>query len=111
MEQQVKTPQLRQGDVLLEEFDGPLPEGVDIPLENGRMVLAHGEATGHVHSIAPMRGARFIETKEGRRFLSLPSPALLEHQEHTALAVPAGKVHEVVRQREYSPQAVRNVND
>jgi len=41
----------RQGDVLLRRVEH-IPENVTpVPRENGRIILAHGEATGHAHAI------------------------------------------------------------
>ena len=40
----------------------------------------------------------------------LEAPAPLEHQEHTALVLDPGD-YQVVRQREYSPDAIRRVED
>ena len=98
---------IRQGDVLLVPV-ASIPRGEAIPLEGGQIVLAHGEATGHVHSIKSRR-ARFTLAK-GRRFLMISEPAKLEHQEHDAIDIPPGK-YEVIRQKEYAPQAIRNVAD
>ena len=96
---------LRQGDVLLIQVDS-IPQ--DAQREKGPIILAHGEATGHAHKIK-LKSARIFQ-KEGQRFLRVPTQALLEHEEHTNLYVPAGD-YEVIIQREYSPEAIRNVAD
>ncbi|MCW1959833.1 MAG: hypothetical protein KIH64_015065 [Mycobacterium sp.] len=47
----MKPQQLRQGDVQLQPVS-VLPEGcTEIPAEGNRIVLAHGEVTGHAHAI------------------------------------------------------------
>ena len=101
--------QYRQGDVLLIRVDCEIPpDAKPIPREDGKIVLAHGEATGHAHTIKN-RAAKFFETKD-RRILALPRPAILEHHEHARIDLPTG-TYEVIRQREYSPEAIRNVAD
>lgn len=41
----------RQGDVLIERIDSVPDDAQPVPLEDGRIVLAHGEVTGHAHAI------------------------------------------------------------
>src|SRR4051794_38980262 len=44
--------QARQGDLWLAGVDEELPAGAThVPREGGRIVLARGEATGHVHAV------------------------------------------------------------
>lgn len=104
---------IRQGDVLVRRVKA-LPKNIQpVAAENGRIVLAHGEATGHHHSFAlSERVALFREDGSGGGlFLSIAGvPAALEHQEHTALVLEPGH-YEVRRQREYSPEAIRQVAD
>lgn len=41
----------RQGDVMIVPVDR-VPDGLkSVPLENGRVILAHGERTGHAHAL------------------------------------------------------------
>lgn len=102
---------LRQGDVLLVPVDR-VPEGLkEIPLEDGRIVLAHGEATGHMHVIEGE--AQFLaEDLEDfdRRFLMVEEEAELVHDEHDTITVPPGE-YEVRRQREYDGLEERMVSD
>lgn len=95
----------RQGDVLVVSVDS-IPK--DASLQNGDVILAHGEATGHAHRIKH-KSARVLE-KDGRRYLRLPKEAILEHEEHEHLTIPKGE-YEIIIQREYSPGAIRNVAD
>ena len=104
---------IRQGDVLLRRIKA-LPHNIQpAEAENGRFVLAHGEATGHHHSFAVSdRVALFREDGSGGGlFLTVTGASVpLEHQEHTALMLTPGH-YEVVRQREYSPEESRRVAD
>ncbi|MFB4266042.1 hypothetical protein [Nonomuraea sp. GTA35] len=96
----------RQGDILIvpvpeESVPGGLrPEPRDA---RGRLVLAHGEATGHCHAI-PGPGTL------SRGFLHLPEGGMLVHEEHDAISLPKGW-YRVVRQREYVPGSYRVVAD
>lgn len=105
------TPKMyRQGDVLIVPVK-TLPKGraevkSGVP---GRVVLAYGEVTGHHHSIekedatlTEFEGATYLEVAEAL--------ADLEHQEHSTIQIPKGK-YRVIRQREYTPEAIRNVAD
>ena len=98
----------RQGDVLLVRV-GSIPEGAKARDRNGPLVLAHGEATGHAHTIAEPT-ARLLDHEQATYLEVADALAMLTHQEHAAIAIPAG-VYEVRRQREYSPEAIRNVAD
>jgi hypothetical protein len=110
------------------------PKDVKDLREAGRIKLALGEATGHHHSVyaadpaLDLPPAEFFEEPEGRRVLLVLAPCELRHQEHAPIALdptkpvqarqgdvlltPIGKgAWEVTRQREYSPEAIRNVAD
>ena len=92
----------RQGDVLLVPV-ASAPDGRPIEPEDGRLVLARGEATGHHHSVAVVDG-ELIDTAEGV-FLTIMAATPLVHQEHGAITLEPG-VYRVVRQREYVPGAI-----
>lgn len=99
---------LRQGDVLLKRVKS-IPDGAKpVQRESGRIVLAYGEATGHAHAVMDEDVQLLIAGDH--RFLEVKSPATLRHEEHGAVAIPSGKF-EVIRQREYSPEEIRNVAD
>jgi len=101
--------QYRQGDVLIVKARKPCGELRAVEPENGRVILAYGEATGHSHSVAA-DAAQLLEAPNGRRYLLVTQPTELVHQEHGHIRLGAG-YYEVVRQREYSPEAIRNVAD
>lgn len=96
---------IRQGDVLLVPANA-IPAGArNVRRDHGRLILAHGEITGHHHSIAHP-DARLVtreEANELRMWLQVTAthPVELEHQEHSTLLVPPG-TYEVRRQREYT---------
>lgn len=99
----------RQGDILLKTIS-EIPSGTQFVKQvGGRLILAHGEITGHHHSVkadsslyAGPNNELYLLVKEGG--------VLLEHQEHGAIPLAPG-AYEVKRQREYTPEAIRNVQD
>lgn len=102
--------QIRQGDVLLTRVKGERPSGLTkVPAEHGRTVLAHGEVTGHAHTL-PAEDATLFGPSEDAFWLTVERDSELTHQEHAAIAIPAG-TYRVTRQREYSPEEIRNVAD
>ena len=103
----------RQGDVLLIPVKS-IPKSANEPIarERGRIVLAHGEVTGHAHAIADKRAALFRDPKLAAIFMRVSGDlaVALEHDEHETINVPPGN-YQVIRQREYAPGAIRNVTD
>jgi len=100
----------RQGDVLIERVARMPKGGKAIKPEHGRIVLAHGEATGHHHSVAVADVAESIVDETGALFLRFCRDSIVTHQEHAPVDIPAG-TYRVTRQREYSPQEIGNVAD
>jgi hypothetical protein len=101
----------RQGDVLIIPID-VLPKGLNVvPREHGRLILAHGEATGHAHAIASRHATLFRDPKLAAIFMQVSGGSVaLEHNEHATITIPSGN-YRVVRQREYSPEEIRQVAD
>lgn len=114
--------QFRQGDVLLVQRDD-WPEQDNgqwdpVDRDEGRVVLAYGEQTGHAHALTE-DGVELMEwvvpgakppalsdpIEAPMRMLVVPEGgATLTHEEHAPVMVPAG-TYEVVRQSEYQPGA------
>jgi len=116
--------QFRQGDVLIERATSLPNLNAPKPKESGRVILAHGEVTGHAHEIEVPKFATMHEidaairqigdlddsatmTQDG---LLVTRDTAVVHQEHAAIPLARG-TYIVRRQREYSPEAVRNVAD
>lgn len=104
----------RQGDVLIVPVRAlPAKKSlVAVERELGRVVLAHGEATGHTHAIKNERAALFRDPKLMAVFLHVSGddPVALEHEEHDAIHIAPGS-YRVLRQVEYTPAAIRQVAD
>lgn len=104
--------QYRQGDVILIEVDR-VPPGAKLVKRSPRgLVLAEGEVTGHAHVITD-DNAELVTTAEAAELYLLvhgTNLVALTHDEHDTLRVEPGE-YEVRRQREYSPQETRQVED
>jgi hypothetical protein len=93
----------RQGDILLVPVE-KVPDGlVDVPRENGRIVLAEGEETGHLHMIESPKALFRAEDLDSieQRFLEVEAEVDLVHPEHGTITLEPG-AYEVRRQREYT---------
>ena len=102
---QTREVQYRQGDVLLIAVDAIPGRAVPVPRDQGEIVLAYGEVTGHRHAIAePHAELLALPDQEiERRFLRVVGDeAGLRHEEHDTITVPPGS-YQVVRQQEYVP--------
>lgn len=102
----------RQGDVLVVPTEN-IPESVEIVApENGRLIVARGEATGHHHSFPHNRGATLFrdDSHGGSMFVTTTETVLLEHQEHTALPLLPGK-YKIVIQRIFQSGTIKTVLD
>lgn len=108
----------RQGDVLLTRVEGDLPKDAKeiTPKDAGRIVLAFGEVTGHAHAVYPneVKGKKVLPAKlwdaGAERFLQVIEKTALKHEEHSAVSLAPGN-YKVTIQREYSPEAIRQVMD
>ena len=93
----------RQGDLLFMAIP-ELPESL---IERPGRVIARGEVTGHSHSLLE---GRVLEDAQGALFLEVLHASQIIHQEHHALDLPSG-YYRLIRQREYTPEAIQEVCD
>lgn len=106
--------QARQGDVMIRSVSA-IPAGAQPVETKGRVVLAYGEVTGHAHAFYGGRVTMYRDDALARTFLRIEAGPSgegqdLKHEEHSTIAVPPGD-YEVIRQREYSPEEIRQVAD
>jgi len=111
----------RQGDVLIERIL-TIPTSAKKQRQSARIILAHGEVTGHHHALETADPADWWKEGEistanqkpttlaGELFVSLPAGGVVTHQEHSEITLPAGN-YRIIRQREYAPEAIHNVAD
>lgn len=106
----MKTKQYRQGDVLIERVTKIVRKETKRKSLH-RIVLAEGEATGHAHVLEtdPKDPADWWKDGE-EQFASVNGPAVVVHEEHSSIKLEEG-TYKIIRQREYSPEAIRNVAD
>jgi hypothetical protein len=100
----------RQGDVLIRRITTVPADTTAIPREGGRIVLAHGEVTGHAHAIAESTASFVVHNETLRRYLKVDKAVCLDHEEHDPIRLPRGN-YEITIQKEYRPMDVRNVAD
>lgn len=103
----------RQGDVLLipTTEKAATKQHTEVPRDNGGVVLAYGEVTGHSHQFRDP-GVCMLR-REGvsdRVVIVSDVEALLVHEEHSTIAVPKG-TYLCRTQVEWSEDLVRNVAD
>jgi hypothetical protein len=80
-----------------------MPENANLLKCEGRVILQHGEVTGHCHAISTDFAKMY--TAKGQRFLEIYRPgAKLVHEEHGTVQLPEG-FYRVIQQREYVPEA------
>ncbi len=128
----------RQGDVLIIAVTAALlasAKAKAAPRIGGRIILAEGETTGHAHAIADAgvelmvlddraemgRIARELLESLGYKgevrdeevvgFLELTADASVVHEEHGTIPLKQGETFLVVRQRQYTPEAIEQVAD
>jgi hypothetical protein len=102
----------RQGDVLIVPCEKLNFAGAglhEVPRENGRVILAHGEQTGHSHAIGAPAAVLF-RNSFGALFLHAPDGATVEHEEHKALELPSGDFS-VTTQRRADPERTVRASD
>ena len=102
---------LQHGDVLIKRID-KLPENIK-PVErnNGRFIVAEGEATGHHHAIVD-KGCQLYELNN-ELYLDVTSDTVtITHEEHKAIPIPTGiyKIG-IVREYDYFQEMERKVVD
>ena len=94
----------RQGDLLF-VLQEEQPD-VELIVRPSQVIVA-GEATGHAHRLT---SGSVLEAPDGTVYLQLIEPTRVVHEEHDALTLGPGWWL-VVRQREYTPDAVRTIRD
>lgn len=122
----------RQGDVLITRVAAIPGDAKERKRDNGRVILAYGEVTGHAHAIAdspqhpraalfdvPARNGSSVGTRsvdgaiadtDLMTFLRVDELSELVHDEHSMIVLAPGD-YRVTRQREYQPEAPRWVGD
>ena len=100
----------RQGDILIETVTEIPPDAVK-QKPSKHIVIAQGEATGHHHVLKLDDPADWW--KHGDDVLvATTAPADLVHPEHATITIGSpAEIKRFRRQREYTPEEIRNVAD
>ena len=96
----------RQGDVLIRKVRA-IPPQTKLR-ETG--ILAFGEVTGHCHKVENLTQAQVLECGTDLYLRVSEDGVRIIHDEHNAIALPQGN-YEVLIQKEYAPEEIRNVAD
>ena len=113
---------IRQGDLLLVKIDSIPESAKKQKKDDGLVVLAYGEITGHMHAIAEKNVCKLqdLETE----YLEVMEEAYLRHgtkeqiqnrkeipnADHAEIKLPVGE-YRIIHQREYTPERIRRVQD
>ena len=103
--------QIRQGDVLLEAVDIPVPKGI---VAKEKAILAEGELTGHAHVLTASKVYEW--EMEGQRYVRVePNMGQISHEEHDpkpVAVVEPSQTYRVIPQQEWDlKQQWRRVMD
>lgn len=104
---------VRHGDVLLVDaaYRGK-PGGELVKSDNGRVVLAYGEVTGHAHVVvaAPEVAQPKLYDAQAERYLQVVQEATLRHEEHGPIVLRDGRYQQAFQVEEQGEE-VRRVED
>ena len=89
MKNKTNKKQVRQGDVLVVDVDSIPKTAKKIAPEDGRIILAHGEATGHHHSV-DIKDADWWKDGDNQ-FMTVKTATPIRHQEHNLAPLSPGK--------------------
>lgn len=98
--------QFRQGDVLLRP--ATIPAGAKRKKNDRVVVLAEGESTGHAHVVSAAHVVAYLMGVE--MYLRVLKATEVRHEEHGPITLPPGD-YQVLRQREYTPESIIDVQD
>lgn len=101
--------QYRQGDILIERV-GHLPTAEQKQNRGEPIILAHGEVTGHHHKLDTDKADWWKDPSSQVQHIRPAGRAAIVHQEHGPIPVKS-RLYKITRQREYTPEAIRNVTD
>jgi len=90
----MKPKAIRQGDVVI-ILNQKIPKGAK---KLDHKILAYGEVTGHKHQIK--KGKAELYEKDGTLYLKVEDKAIVTHEQHPELEVPAGE-HKIMIPQEF----------
>ena len=120
MEKKVFTKDMKmvaQGDMMIVRMEGDLPENIkEISPSEGKHVVAHSE-TGHHHYLLGVEGVKYFGDPSDNMtcYLSISTEAAdlihdRSYDTHQTISLTPGN-YKLRRQREYTPEGLRRVED
>ena len=102
---------VRHGDVLLVDaaYRGGMPATATEEQTKGRVILAHGEVTGHAHAIEDCTKVRVFDAA-AERFLQISEKVALSHEEHSTIMLNKGRLQQAFQVEDFGEE-VRRVAD
>jgi hypothetical protein len=97
----------RQGDVLIKQVESLPAQKATVKISG---VLVEGETTGHAHRIEDLTKAEVLEIGGGLYLRVDEDGVRIVHEDHGPIVLEPGN-YQVIRQVEYSPEAIRAVQD
>ncbi len=112
----------QQGDIIMIAIDASQEQTIKRFISKGQInknneyVIAHGEQTGHTHTVdADKSKLTTLTTTTGYniyKFLSVKKPAEIKHQEHKTIILPQGDyIIRNVQIYDYINEEIRPVDD
>lgn len=111
--------QAAQGDLFMRRIETVPDNAIEVKPENGVYIVAHSE-TMHNHVIAERPNVKlyttgdpmvsYLEVIEATDAMETLLEHLRGHDTHETISIPSG-VFEIRRQREYTPEGWRRVED
>jgi hypothetical protein len=93
--------QPHQGDVAIVSADSIPADATLTDRDQGRIVLAYGEVTGHAHAITDPDAELYTDGLNDRFLRVLAEGGVtLDHEEHSTIVLPPGD-YRVIQQREF----------
>lgn len=105
---------LQQGDVLLRPLDGvPSDATKHLDMRGEGCILQRGEHTGHAHvAVGVMEADVVMYERNGTLYLSAPTGARVNHEEHHTISVPPGNYEVgIVQEYDHFAEEARQVMD
>jgi hypothetical protein len=94
--------------VFIERIEELPADAEKVDPENGRFILAEGEATGHAHAVPAVAASLYMA--QTMMYLQVLEETEVLHEEHGSIPLGEG-LYKVTRQKEYFPTENRRVAD
>ncbi|MBW2968541.1 hypothetical protein KY314_00275 [Candidatus Woesearchaeota archaeon] len=106
---------IQQGDILFVPISKTPDKTKSVQPQQGKYILAEGEATGHSHAIKvldkPHQMVKVLRNAKGL-YLKVKSPVDVEHEEHGTQTIPIGDWEvKQINEWNYDEQQAQKIRD